>query len=94
MCMAECPEVQRRCVMGIANMMESDEKIAARIMQTEVFRVLIAITKLKQTAANSRADVQMQAKRALDAAVRFGLIVATDREIYERTHNVSTIREE
>lgn len=30
--MAENPEVQRRCLMAIANMVESDEKVAAEIM--------------------------------------------------------------
>jgi len=92
--MMENAEVQRRCLMGIANMIESDESVAARIIQTDVFRVLVAITKLKQDPTNARPDVQTQAKRALDAAVKFGLIAATDREVYERTHNVSTIREE
>jgi hypothetical protein len=77
--------------MAIANMVESDEKVAARIMQTEVFRLLIAIIKLKHKA---RAGAQEQAQRALSAAEKFGLIAPTDREAYERSTKMSTIRED
>uniref|UniRef100_A0A914VHH0 Protein unc-45 homolog B n=1 Tax=Plectus sambesii TaxID=2011161 RepID=A0A914VHH0_9BILA len=91
LCMAEHPEVQRRCLMAIANMVESDEKVAARIMQTEVFRVLIAITKLKHKA---REGAQEQAQRALSAAEKHGLIAPTDREAYERKTTMSTIKED
>lgn len=88
--MAEHPEVQRRCLMAIANMIECDEKVAARIMQTDIFRVLIAITKLKHKA---RAPAQEQAQRALTAAEKFGHIAPTDREAYERKTNLSTVQE-
>lgn len=37
MAMSEHPEVQRRCLMGIANMVEADEKIAAEIIAVTFF---------------------------------------------------------
>uniref|UniRef100_A0A1I7XFW3 UNC45-central domain-containing protein n=1 Tax=Heterorhabditis bacteriophora TaxID=37862 RepID=A0A1I7XFW3_HETBA len=46
--MHEDPEVQRRGLMGIANIMESDEKLCAEVVASEIFRLLVAITKLKE----------------------------------------------
>lgn len=35
-CMSENPEVQRRCLIGIANMVESDEKVASELIAVSV----------------------------------------------------------
>ncbi|EPB73782.1 tetratricopeptide repeat protein [Ancylostoma ceylanicum] len=91
--MHEDPEAQRRGLMGIANIMESDEKLCAEIVASEVFRVLVAITKLGPK-NEARKGATEQAKRGLAAAEKFGIIKPTDREMYERTNQVSTIREE
>jgi len=91
-CMAEHAEVQRRCLMAIANMIESDEKVAAQIIASEVFAVLVAITKLQGD--QSREGSQKEARRALAAAQKHSLIVPTDRELYERNNNLSTLVEE
>ncbi|RCN29940.1 tetratricopeptide repeat protein [Ancylostoma caninum] len=91
--MHEDPEAQRRGLMGIANIMESDEKLCAEIVASEVFRVLVAITKLGPK-NEARKGATEQAKRGLAAAEKFGIIRPTDREMYERTNQVSTIREE
>lgn len=90
MAMSENPEIQRRCLMGIANMVEADEKIAAEIMATEVFQVLVAITKLNN---NEREESQKEAQRALSAAEKFGLIKPTDRQLYELQNNLTTVQE-
>ncbi|KAL6727889.1 hypothetical protein Aduo_009727 [Ancylostoma duodenale] len=91
--MHEDPEAQRRGLMGIANIMESDEKLCAEVVASEVFRVLVAITKLGPK-NEARKGATEQAKRGLAAAEKFGIIRPTDREMYERTNQVSTIREE
>ncbi|KAI1716556.1 myosin-binding striated muscle assembly central domain-containing protein [Ditylenchus destructor] len=88
--MSENPEIQRRCLMGIANMVESSEKVASEIMASDVFRVLVAITKLDN---KERKGAQEQAKRALDAAEKLGVIKATDRELHERKIKLATVNE-
>uniref|UniRef100_A0AC35UAV9 TPR_REGION domain-containing protein n=1 Tax=Rhabditophanes sp. KR3021 TaxID=114890 RepID=A0AC35UAV9_9BILA len=81
MCMEEDPEIQRRCLVGIANMVVSSEYVASEIMATEIFRILVAITKLPQ---KDRAGSIEEAKRALDAAENTWKIVkGTDRQKYE-----------
>lgn len=60
-------------------------------LQSEIFRVLIAITKLK---TKDREPAQKEARRALDAAVKWGIVRPTDREIYERNTGISTVPEE
>lgn len=60
-------------------------------MQSEIFRVLVAITKLKN---KDREPAQKEARRALNAAVKWGIIRPTDREIYERNSGISTVPEE
>ncbi|KAK5973250.1 hypothetical protein GCK32_006463, partial [Trichostrongylus colubriformis] len=62
-------------------------------LQSELFRVLVAIAKLG-AANESRKGAAEEAKRALAAAEKFGIIRPTDRELYERTNKVSTIPEE
>ncbi|PIO77194.1 tetratricopeptide repeat protein [Teladorsagia circumcincta] len=91
--MHEDPETQRRGLLGFANIMESDEKLCSEIVASELFRVLVAIAKLG-AANESRKGAAEQAKRALAAAEKFGIIRPTDRELYERTNKVSTIAEE
>ncbi|KAK5964585.1 Protein unc-45 B [Trichostrongylus colubriformis] len=44
--MHEDPEAQRRGLLGIANIMESDEKLCSEVVASELFRVLVAIAKL------------------------------------------------
>uniref|UniRef100_A0A1I7RKR3 TPR_REGION domain-containing protein n=2 Tax=Bursaphelenchus xylophilus TaxID=6326 RepID=A0A1I7RKR3_BURXY len=88
----ENPEVQRRCIMGIANIVEHSESLAARVMATEVFRILVAVCKVK-TKGNEREGAVKEAQRALDAAEKFGLIKPSDREIFERKTNLSTVPE-
>uniref|UniRef100_F1KS65 Protein unc-45 A n=1 Tax=Ascaris suum TaxID=6253 RepID=F1KS65_ASCSU len=90
-CMAENNEIQRRGLMGVANMVESCEKVACEIIASEVFRVLVAITKLKN---KERVGAQKEAQRALDAAVKWGIIKPSEREIYEKSTGISTIPEE
>ncbi|EJD75017.1 UNC-45 protein [Loa loa] len=90
-CMSENIEVQRRGLIGVANMMQSSEKVACEIVASEIFRVLIAITKLKD---KDRVPAQEEARRALDAAVKWGIIRPTDREIYERNTGICTVPEE
>ncbi|XGW05824.1 hypothetical protein V3C99_016297 [Haemonchus contortus] len=91
--MHEDPEAQRRGLIGIANIMESDEKLCSEVVAAELFRVLVAIAKLG-AANESRKGAAEQAKRALAAAEKFGIIRPTNRELYERTNKVSTIPEE
>jgi len=89
MAMAENPEVQRRALMGIANMVESDEKVASEIIASEIFKVLVAITKLKNDA---RTEGQKEAERALKTAEeKWQLIKPTDRQLFERKTKISTI---
>ncbi|CCD69153.1 UNC-45/Cro1/She4 central domain-containing protein [Caenorhabditis elegans] len=90
--MHEDAETQRRGLMGIANIMHSSNKLCSEIVSSEVFRVLVAVTKLG-TINQERAGSTEQAKRGLEAAEKFGLIKATDREIYERENQMSTIQE-
>lgn len=61
------------------------------LFQSEVFRVLVAITKLKN---KERVGAQKEAQRALDAAVKWGIIKPSEREIYEKSTGISTIPEE
>uniref|UniRef100_A0A1I7ZEB3 CLASP_N domain-containing protein n=1 Tax=Steinernema glaseri TaxID=37863 RepID=A0A1I7ZEB3_9BILA len=89
-CASENPEVQRRCMQGVANMVASSEKVAAEIMRTDVFHVLVAIVKHSQ---KGREEAQKEAKRALEAAIRFEVIAPTKRQMFEDTHKVSTIKE-
>ncbi|KAK6061899.1 hypothetical protein COOONC_00437, partial [Cooperia oncophora] len=91
--MHEDPETQKQGLLGIANIMESDEKLCSEIVASEIFRVLVAIAKLGAV-NKSRKGAAVQAKRALAAAEKFGIIRPTDRELYERTNKVSTIPEE
>ncbi|KAK6741990.1 hypothetical protein RB195_009704 [Necator americanus] len=91
--MHEDPEAQRRGLMGIANIMESDEKLCSEIVASEVFRVLVAIAKLGAKNEARKGSTE-QAKRGLAAAEKFGIIKPTDREMYERANQVSTIPEE
>ncbi|CAI2349049.1 unnamed protein product [Caenorhabditis sp. 36 PRJEB53466] len=90
--MHEDAETQRRGLMGIANIMLSSNKLCSEIVSSEVFRVLVAVTKLGSI-NHDRAGSTEQAKRALAAAEKFGLIRATDRELYERQTNLTTIQE-
>ncbi|EGT47902.1 hypothetical protein CAEBREN_14621 [Caenorhabditis brenneri] len=90
--MHEDAETQRRGLMGIANIMQASNKLCSEIVSSEVFRVLVAVTKLGGI-NQERAGSTEQAKRALDAAEKFGLIKATDRELYERANQISTIQE-
>ncbi|VDN01183.1 unnamed protein product [Thelazia callipaeda] len=90
-CVSENVEIQRRGLIAIANMVQSSEKVASEIIATEIFRLLVAITKLND---KERTSAQKEARRALDAAVKWGIISPTDREIYEQKTGISTIREE
>lgn len=102
---AENPEVQRRCIMGIANIVEKSEANASRIMaviipylfahfllvfQTEIFKILVAITKLKED-RNQREGAIKEAQRALDVAERFGVIKPTDRQLFD--NKLATVSE-
>uniref|UniRef100_A0A914LY41 Uncharacterized protein n=2 Tax=Meloidogyne TaxID=189290 RepID=A0A914LY41_MELIC len=89
MAMAERPELQRRSLIGIANMVEyGGEMVASEIMASEIFRVLVAITKLEGDAAAGREEARKEAQRALDVAQKFGLIAPTDRQLYERMEKI------
>uniref|UniRef100_A0A914MDV7 UNC-45/Cro1/She4 central domain-containing protein n=1 Tax=Meloidogyne incognita TaxID=6306 RepID=A0A914MDV7_MELIC len=89
MAMAERPELQRRGLIGIANMVEyGGEMVASEIMASEIFRVLVAITKLEGDAAAGREEARKEAQRALDAAQKLGLITPTDRQLYERMEKI------
>ncbi|VDM43851.1 unnamed protein product [Toxocara canis] len=90
-CMAENNEVQRRGLIGVANMVESCEKVACEIIASEVFQVLVAVAKLKN---KERIGAQKEAQRALDAAIKWGIIQPSEREIYERSTGISTVPEE
>ncbi|GMT03836.1 hypothetical protein PENTCL1PPCAC_26010, partial [Pristionchus entomophagus] len=91
--MHEDPETQRRGLMAIANLMERDDKICAEVVACELFRVLVAITKLGEMNAQRKMSME-EAKRCLAAAETKGHIRASDREIYERTTQMSTLVEE
>ncbi|CAI4222179.1 unnamed protein product [Auanema sp. JU1783] len=91
-CMHEDPEVQRRGIMGIANIMKSSEKNCSEIVASEIFRILVAVSKLGAK-NQERLGSTEQASIALEAAEKFGLIKATDREMFERANNLSTISE-
>lgn len=43
-CMSENPEVQRRCLIGIANMVESDEKVASELIAVCAKRLLDSLS--------------------------------------------------
>nr|CAD2167194.1 unnamed protein product [Meloidogyne enterolobii] len=89
MAMAERPELQRRGLIGIANMVEyGGEMVASEIMGSKIFRVLVAITKLEGDAAAGREEARKEAQRALDAAQKLGLITPTDRQLYERMEKI------
>ncbi|KAL7071749.1 hypothetical protein ACQ4LE_009377 [Meloidogyne hapla] len=89
MAMAERPELQRRGLIGIANMIEyGGEMVASEIIGSEIFRVLVAITKLEGDAAIGREGACKEAQRALDCAQNFGLIAPTDRQLYEKTEKI------
>lgn len=60
-------------------------------LQSEIFRILIAITKFKN---KDRELAQKEAQRAIDAATKWGIIRPTDRELYERSTGISTVPEE
>lgn len=60
-------------------------------MQTELFHVLVAITKLKN---KERFNAQKEAQRALDAAIKWDIIRPTDRELYEKKTGLSTLPED
>ncbi|KAF7636608.1 TPR_REGION domain-containing protein [Meloidogyne graminicola] len=98
MAMAEKPELQRRGLIGIANMIENGcEKVASEIVASEIFRVLVAITKLEGKAAIGREESRKEAQRALDAAEKLELIAPTDRQLYEqmeKNRNLSNVKEE
>ncbi|KAI6191741.1 Protein unc-45-like protein B [Aphelenchoides bicaudatus] len=72
---AENPEVQRRCIMAIANIVEKSEENASKVMSTEIFKVLVAITRFKDK-TNNRDGAIKEAQRALDAAARHNVEVA------------------
>ncbi|WKY17126.1 hypothetical protein Q1695_001614 [Nippostrongylus brasiliensis] len=91
--MHEDVEAQRRGLIGIANIMESDEKLCSEIIASDIFRVLVAVAKLGASNA-ARKGAAEQARRGLAAAEKFGIIRPTDRELFERTSNISTIPEE
>ncbi|GMR33986.1 hypothetical protein PMAYCL1PPCAC_04181 [Pristionchus mayeri] len=91
--MHEDPETQRRGLMAMANLMERDEKMCAEIVACELFRVLVAITKLGEMNAQRKQSME-EAKRCLKAAEDKGFIKASDREMYERTNQMSTVVEE
>uniref|UniRef100_A0A914HYB2 Metalloendopeptidase n=1 Tax=Globodera rostochiensis TaxID=31243 RepID=A0A914HYB2_GLORO len=76
--MSENHEVQRRCLIGVANIVEiGDERVASQIIASSIFRVLVAITKLDE---KGREGAQKEAQRALDVAEKRGLIKATERQ--------------
>ena len=59
------------------------------IFQSEIFKVLVAITKLKNDA---RTEGQKEAERALKTAEeKWQLIKPTDRQLFERKTKISTI---
>ncbi|KAK0423976.1 hypothetical protein QR680_008441 [Steinernema hermaphroditum] len=89
-CASEHPEIQKRCMQGVANMVASCEKVASEMMKTDIFHVLIAISKHSE---KGREEAQKEAKRALEAAVKFGVIAPTDRQLFEEKHKISTIKE-
>ncbi|CAJ0956400.1 unnamed protein product, partial [Mesorhabditis belari] len=93
MIMHEDPEIQRRCLIGIRNIMQSDKALCAEIVASEIFRVLIAITKLGKNNADRLGSVE-EAKKALQVAEEFDFIKATDREMFERVNNLNTVEEE
>jgi len=94
--MAEHPEVQRRCLMAIANMIEcGDEHVPSQIIASDVFRVIVAVTKLPTGTGDckSRGAAISEAQRAINAAERLGLVKPTDRQIYEHQTGLSTVNE-
>ncbi|CAJ0571281.1 unnamed protein product, partial [Mesorhabditis spiculigera] len=93
MLMHEDPEIQRRCLIGIKNIMKSDKGLCAEITASEIFRILVAITKLGKNSSNRLGSVE-EAKKALQVAEEFDLIKATDREMFERLNNLNTVPEE
>ncbi|KAL3118992.1 hypothetical protein niasHT_003775 [Heterodera trifolii] len=87
--MSENPEVQRRCLIGIANLAEfGGERVASQLFASQVFRVLVAITKLDE---KGREGSKKEAQRALEVAESRGLIRATERQIKEQIDGKLTI---
>ncbi|TKR96835.1 hypothetical protein L596_010797 [Steinernema carpocapsae] len=90
MCAQENPEIQRRCMQGISNMVASSEKVASAIMATDIFHVLVAVAKHKE---KGREEAQELAGKAIEAAVKYNVIAPTRRQLFEQEHNISTIEE-
>lgn len=65
---------------------------AYKSVQTEVFKILVAITKFKDE-SNDRSAAIKEAQRALDAAERFNVIKPTDRQLFEQKTQLSTVQE-
>ncbi|KAL3103383.1 hypothetical protein niasHS_002569 [Heterodera schachtii] len=87
--MSENPEVQRRCLIGIANLAEfGGERVASQLFASQVFHVLVAITKLDE---KGREGSKKEARRALEVAESRGLIRATERQIKEQIDSKLTI---
>uniref|UniRef100_A0A5S6R3A2 TPR_REGION domain-containing protein n=1 Tax=Trichuris muris TaxID=70415 RepID=A0A5S6R3A2_TRIMR len=88
-CMHAHEEVQRRSLLCLLNMMNSSYDVAAKIVQSELFEVLVAISKLQD---GKRSKCMQLAQDALKVAERKKLIKPTDRELYERDTGKSTLQ--
>ncbi|CDW54075.1 UNC45 protein [Trichuris trichiura] len=88
-CMHANKEVQRRSLLCLLNMMNSCYDVAAKIVQSELFEVLVAISKLQD---GERAECLRLAREALNVAEHKKLILPTDRELYERDTGKSTVQ--
>ncbi|KFD55832.1 hypothetical protein M513_03271 [Trichuris suis] len=87
-CMHVNKEVQRRSLLCLLNMMNSCYDVAAKIVQSELFEVLVAISKLQDS---NRAECLQLARECLKVAEHKKLILPTDRELYERDTGKSTV---
>jgi len=87
-CVAEDKEIQERALLAVFNMMSSDVNVAARIMQTDLFEILMAISKMNDP---ERTKAQELAGQTLKEAEKWELIKPTDRELYERKTGKLTV---
>uniref|UniRef100_A0A915J2I0 UNC-45/Cro1/She4 central domain-containing protein n=1 Tax=Romanomermis culicivorax TaxID=13658 RepID=A0A915J2I0_ROMCU len=83
--------IQQRGVAALANILESSIDVAASIVRTDLIDYLIVISKLED---KKRLESKKEALRAVQAAEKWELIKPSERELYERKHNISTIPED
>jgi len=85
------PEAHYRGMLAIENMMRNDYDVCAKMCQTELLEMVIAISKFDDP---KRARSRDAAQRCLQIAEQHQFIVPTAREQYERRTHTSTVNKD